>query len=99
MLNKDILTFFNELKNLHSFYGIQDVILINNKEIPVLAKPVLIGEWFDSNMFSILNVLSSNGPLVSSQEFNNKNDCTTNFLQFYLDSIKLPVQFQKYLVI
>ena len=30
---KGILTSFNELKTLHSFYGMQDVILINNKEI------------------------------------------------------------------
>ena len=32
---KDILTFFNELKNLYSYDGMQDTVLLNNREILV----------------------------------------------------------------
>ena len=50
---KDVLTFFNELKNLYSYDGMQDMVLFNNKEILVGGKPISIKEWFDSNILSI----------------------------------------------
>ena len=39
---KDILTFFNELKKLYSYDGMQDMVLFNNKEILVGGRPVLL---------------------------------------------------------
>ena len=44
---------------------------------------------------SIQDLLNSNGQLLSFQEFNNKYDCNTNFLQFYQVTSTIP----KYLVI
>ena len=61
----------------------QDMVLFNNKEILVGGKPVFIKEWFDCNILCIQDLLNSNGQLLSFQEFINKYDCTTNFLQFY----------------
>ena len=92
---KDILTFFSELKNLYSYDGTQDLVLFNNKEILVGRRPVFIKEWFDSNILSIRDLLNSNGQLLSFQEFNNKYDCNTNFLQFYQVTSAIP----KYLII
>lgn len=61
MFYKYILTFFNELKNLYSYDRMQVMILFTYKEIPVGGKPVLIKEWFDSNIWSIRDSLNSNG--------------------------------------
>ena len=92
---KGILTFFNELKNLYSYDGMQDMVLFNNKEILVGGRPVFIKEWFDNNILSFRDLLNSNGQLLSFQEFHNKYDCNTNFLQFYQVTSAIP----KYLVI
>ena len=92
---KDILTFFNELKNLYSYDGMQDMVLFNNKEILVGGRPVFIKEWFDNNILSIRDLLNSNGQLLSFHEFHNKYNCNTNFLQFYQVTSTIP----KYLVI
>ena len=81
---KTMLTFFDELKNLYSYDEMQDMVLFNNKEILVGGKPVFIKEWFDRNIFlSMQDLLNSNGQLLSFQEFINKYDCNTDFLQFY----------------
>jgi len=95
LVYKDIFTFFNELKNLYSYDGMQDMVLFNNKEILVGGKPAFIKEWFESNILSIRDLLNSNGQLLSVQEFNNKYDFNTNFLQFYQVTSAIP----KYLVI
>ena len=73
----------------------QDLVLFNNKEILVGGRPVFMKEWFDSNILSIRDLLNSNGQPLSFQEFNNKYDCNTNFLQFYQVTSAIP----KYLVI
>ena len=91
---RNMLTFFDELKNLYSYDGMQDIVLFNNKEIIVGGKPVFIKEWFDRNILSIQDLLNSNGQLLSFQEFINKYDCHTNFLQFYQVISAIP----KYLV-
>ena len=91
---RNMLTFFDELKNLYSYDGMQDMVLFNNKEILVGGKPVFIKEWFDRNILSIQDLLNSNGQLLSFQEFINKYDCNTNFLQFYQVISAIP----KYLV-
>ena len=57
---KDIPTFFNELKNLYSYDGMQDMVLFNNKEILAGGRPSFIKEWFDSNILSIRDLLNSN---------------------------------------
>ena len=92
---KDILTFFSELKDLYCYDRMQDMVLFNNKDILVGGRPVFIKGWFDSNILSIRDLLNSNGQLLSFQEFNNKYDCNTNFLQFYQVTSAIP----KYLVI
>ena len=79
---EDILTFFTELKNLYRYDSMQDLVLFNNKEILVGGRPVFIKEWFESNILTIRDLLNSNGQLLSFEEFNNKYDCTMNFLQF-----------------
>ena len=91
---QNILTFFNELKNLYSCEGIQDMVLFNNKEILVGGKPVFIKEWFDCNILFIQDLLNSKGQLLSFREFIDKYDCSTNFLQFYQVTSAIP----KYLV-
>ena len=91
---RNMLTFFDELKNLYSYDGMQDMVLFNNKEILVGGKPVFIKEWFDRNILSIQDLLNSNGQLLSFQEFISKYDCNTNFLQFYQVISAIP----KYLV-
>ena len=87
---QNILTFFNELKNLYSCEGIQDMVLFNNKEILVGGKPVFIKEWFDCNILFIQDLLNSKGQLLSFREFINKYDCSTNFLQFYQVTSAIP---------
>ena len=77
-----MLTFFDELKNRYSYDGMQGMVLFNNKEILVGGKPVM-KEWFDRNILSIQDLLNSNGQLLPFQEFINKYDCNTDFLQFY----------------
>ena len=91
---RNMLTFFDELKNLYSYDGMQDMVLFNNKEILVGGKPVFIKEWFDRHILSIQDLLNSNGQLLSFQEFINKYNCNTNFLQFYQVISAIP----KYLV-
>ena len=71
------------------------MVLFNNKEILVGGRPVLIKEWFDSNILPIRDLPNSNGQLLSFEEFHNKYDCNTNFLHFYQVTSAIP----KYLVI
>ena len=62
--------FFHRIKNLYSYDSMQDLVLVNNKEILVGGRPVFIKEWFDSNILTIRDLLNSNGHLLSFQEFN-----------------------------
>ena len=73
----------------------KDMVVFNNKEIIVGGKPVFIRECFDSNILSIQDLLNSNGQLLSFQEYINKYNCNTYFLQFYQVTSAIP----KYLVI
>lgn len=60
-----------------------------NKEFLMGGKPVFIKECFDSNtqcILSIWDLLNGNGQLQFFQEFNNKYECNTKFLQY----TKLP---------
>ena len=57
--------------------------------------PFLLKNGSTVIFLSIRDLLNSNGQLLSFQEFNNKYDCNTNFLQFYQATSAIP----KYLVI
>ena len=80
---KNMLTFFDELKNRYSYDGMQGMVLFNNKEILVGGKPVFIKECFGRNILFIQDLLNSNGQSLPFQEFLYKYDCNTDFLQFY----------------
>ena len=69
---------------------------VTGQSYPILVggKPVFIKESFDRNILSIQYLQNSNGQLLSFQEFINKYNCNTNFLQFYQVFSAIP----KYLV-
>ena len=68
----------------------QDMVLFYKKEILVRGNAVFIRKWFDGIIWPIQDLLNSNGQLLSFQEFINKYDCNTNFLQFYQVTSAIP---------
>jgi len=81
---KDILLFFDELKNQYGNKGHQDMILYDNKEILVEPKPFFFQEWFSKGIKMITDLLDNQGNILSFVDFKSKYHLRkTNFLHFY----------------
>ena len=64
--------------------------MFNNKEILIDGKPFFIREWFAKGIISIKDLLQENGQFLTYEEFQRKNSCKTNFLNFYEGLSAIP---------
>ena len=86
---KDMLSFFDDLKNLYN-YNLGQVVLFNNREILIDGKPFFIQEWFSKEVIFISDLLDEQGQLLSYQAFKAKYKCKTNFLNYYQVRSAIP---------
>ena len=54
---KDMLSFFDDLKNLYN-YNLGQLVLFNNREILIDGKPLFIQEWFSKGVIFSSDLLS-----------------------------------------
>ena len=87
--HKDMLSFFDDLKNLYN-YNLGQVVLFNNREILIDGKPLFIQEWFSKGVIFISDLLDEQGQLLSYQAFKAKYKCKTNFLNYYQVRSAIP---------
>ena len=59
-----ILESFSELKTLHGYDQLQDLVLFNNKDILVGGRPVYIHEWFKREVVFVNDLLNENGKFL-----------------------------------
>ena len=91
VFHKTILESFSELKTLHGYDQLQDLVLLNNKDILVGGKPAHIHEWFKREVV-IVNDLNENGKLLTFKEFSDKYGCQTNFFHYYQVISAIPTR-------
>ena len=75
--------FFHELRSQYESPLKRDFILWNNKEILIDKKPVFWKPWYDKNVFFIKDLLTDSGDFLSFNQFKEKYNIETNFLQYY----------------
>ena len=80
---QSILLYFNELKSLYNFDQAQDLILCNNKEIPVDGKALFFRESLNKGILSIQDLLDDTGRIMSYAEFKSRYAYKANFPQYY----------------
>ena len=80
---KQILSFFLELKSIYDTNGDQELILFNNKEIQIGGKTVFYQDWFDQGVYSICDILDSNGMYFNFADFCRKFSVKSNFLTYF----------------
>ena len=85
----DMLSFFDDLKNLYN-YNLGQVVLFNNREILIDGKPFFIQEWFSKGVIFISDLLDEQGQLLSYKAFKAKYKCKTNFLNYYQVRSAIP---------
>jgi len=66
---KKILSFFFKLKRSYDTNRDQELILFNNKEIQIGGKTVFYQDWFDRGVYSICDILDSNGMYLKFADF------------------------------
>ena len=80
---RDISLFFNELKSLYYNRNDHETILFNNKEILIGGQPFLFQEWLNKEIKTIMDLLDSEGNVLSFAEFKSKFQLKkTTFLHF-----------------
>ena len=78
---KQILrSFFLELKSIYDTNGDQELILFNNKGIQIDGKTVFYQDWFDQGVYSICDILDSDGMYLNFADFCRKFSVKSNFL-------------------
>ena len=81
---RDILLFFNELKSLYDNRNDHETILFNNKKILIGGQPFLFQEWLNREIKTIMDLLDSEGNVLSFAEFKSKFQLKkTTFLHFF----------------
>ena len=80
---KQILSFFLELKSIYDTNGDQELILFNNKEIQIGGKTVFYQDWFDQGVYSICDILDSDGMYLNFADFCRKFSVKSNFLTYF----------------
>jgi len=80
---KQILSFFLELKSIYDTNGDQELILFNNKEIQIGGKTVFYQDWFEQGVYSICDILNSNGMYLSFTDFCPTFPVKSNFLTYF----------------
>ena len=80
---RELLRFFHELRSQYESPLKRDFILWNNKEILIDKKPVFWKPWYDKKIFFIKDLLTDSGDFLSFNQFKEKYNIETNFLQYY----------------
>ena len=80
---RELLQFFHELRSQYESPLKRDFILWNNKEILIDKKPVFWKPWYDKKIFFIKDLLTDSGDFPSFNQFKEKYNIETNFLQYY----------------
>ena len=72
---------FDELKTLYGNTDSRDLILYHNKEILIGVKPFFFHEWFSNGVRTIVDLLNSDGNILSFNEFKSEYSLESiNFL-------------------
>ena len=80
---RELLRFFHELRSQYESPLKRGFILWNNKEILIDKKPVFWKPWYYKKIFFIKDLLTDSGDFLSFNQFKEKYNIETNFLQYY----------------
>ena len=91
---KAILESFSELETIYAYDQLQDLVLINIKDILVSWRPlyVYLHEWFMRGVVLVNNLLNESGKFLTFKEFSDKYGCQTNFLEYYQVISAIPTR-------
>ena len=81
--SREMLTFFQELRNDCKDPLQRDFILWYNKEITIKYKLLFWRSWLDKKVVFIQDILDGNGNFLPFNKFKEKYNSNTNFLQYY----------------
>lgn len=86
---RELLQYFQDLKNTTYIFRNGEFILWNNKSITIDNAALLWKSWFERGVVSI-TVLNSEGNFLSYEEFGNKFNITTNYMHYFQLISALP---------
>ena len=80
---RELLQYFQDLKNATNIFPNGEFILWNNKSITIDNATLFWKSWFEEGVVTVKDVLNSEGNFSTYEEFRNKFNITTNYLHYF----------------
>ena len=80
---REILQYFQDLKNTANIFPNGELILWNNNSIIIDNATLFRKSWFERGIVTIKDVLNPKGKFLSYEEFSNKFNITTNYMHYF----------------
>ena len=80
---RELLQYFQDLKNATNIFPNGEFILWNNKSITIDNATLFWKSWFEEGVVTVKDVLNSEGNVLAYEEFRNKFNITTNYLHYF----------------
>ena len=80
---RELLQYFQDLKNATNIFPNGEFILWNNKSITIDNATLFWKSWFEEGVVTVKDVLNPEGNFLSYEEFRNKFNITTNYLHYF----------------
>ena len=95
LFKRELLQYFQDLKNTTNILPNGEFILWNNKSITIDNATLFWKSWFDSGVVSVKDVLNTNGNFLSYEEFSNNFNINTNYLHYFQLISAIPSELKR----
>ena len=80
---RELLKYFQDLKNATNIFPNGEFILWNNKLIVIDNATLFWKSWFEEGVVTVKDVLNPEGNFLSYEEFRNKFNITTHYVHYF----------------
>lgn len=92
---RELLQYFQDLKNTANIFPNGELILWNNNSIIIDNATLFWKSWFERGIVTIKDVLNSKGKFLSYEEFSNKFNITTNYMHYFQLISAIPSELKR----
>ena len=87
---RELLQYFQDLKNATNIFSNGEFILWNNKLITIDKATFFWKSWLEEGVVTVKDVLNPEGNFLSYEEFRNKFNITPNYLHYFQLTSAIP---------
>ena len=92
---RELLQYFQHLKNTANIFPNGELILWNNNSIIIDNATLFWKSWFERGIVTIKDVLNPKGKFLSYEEFSNKFNITTNYMHYFQLISAIPSELKR----